>query len=446
MSDSLHVLVLTAGKGSRMKSNLAKVLHPLGHAPLVYHVLAAARALCPATLTCVTGHDADRVEQALETWAPDVRTVRQGLQTGTGAAVRDGLSLLPPDGHLLVLFGDSPLITPDTLAAMHATARSGAQCVVLGFRPSDPGRYGRLVERNGLLEAIVEDADATPEQRRGAQCNGGAMLLDISAAHRHLPRILPSPGTGEIYLTDIVRLLRAEGGDMRVHSCPEKETLGVNTQRELAYAEAVFQARRRDEFLDAGVRMPAPETVHFAHDTRIDAGAIIEPYVVFGPGVMVAAGAHIRPFCHIEGASLDTGAVIGPYARLRPHTRLDARARAGNFVEIKNARIGPESKVNHLSYIGDAEIGAHANIGAGTVTCNYDGVSKHHTRIGQRAFVGSGTMLVAPVEVGAGALTAAGSTITRSVPDDALAIARSRQTTLAGRARALFDRLRRGRA
>lgn len=442
MSAPLHVAILAAGRGSRMGTSLPKVLHPLAQVPMLRHVVDAARSVAPASIVCVLGHQKDVVSQALSSWAPDVRTVQQGPGKGTGAAAEAAMSALPQSGRLLVLFGDSPLLRQYTIMQMGQMLDAGAACVVQGFRPKRPGRYGLLVEQHGVLRRIVEHADATVEERALALCNGGAMMLDLAHARSHLPAIEPSPATGELYLTDLVARLVEEGHLATICPCDPEEAMGVNTQAELGAAEAAWQRRRRDQMLASGVLMPAPETVHVAYDTEIAPEAIVEPYVVFGMGVTVRAGARVRAFSHIEGATIDGSAVVGPYARLRPGTLIAARARVGNFVEVKAAEIGEGAKVNHLSYIGDARLGAGANVGAGSVTCNYDGLVKHQTDIEAGAFIGSGTMLVAPVRVGSGALTASGSVITSDVPADALGIARARQAIKPGWARRFFARLR----
>jgi bifunctional UDP-N-acetylglucosamine pyrophosphorylase/glucosamine-1-phosphate N-acetyltransferase len=319
--------------------------------------------------------------------------------------------------------------------------------VVLGFEPADPGRYGRLVlAADGALERIVEWKDATEAERAVRLCNSGVICCATALLEELLPQIGNANASGEYYLTDIVGLARARGLSCGVVRCDEAETLGVNARADLARAEAAFQARARAEALATGVTLTAPDTVHFAYDTLLGRDVEVEPMVVFGPGVTVETGARIRAFSHLEGCHVSAGAVIGPYARLRPGAEIAEGARIGNFVEVKAAEIGAGAKVNHLSYIGDAEVGAGANIGAGTVTCNYDGVSKHRTVIGERAFIGSDTMLVAPVRVGAEAVTGSGSVVTRDVEAGSLAIARARQETKPGLGRKLMERLRAARA
>jgi len=313
---------------------------------------------------------------------------------------------------------------------------------VLGFEAADPARYGRLVMTGNRLDRIVEYKDASPEDRSITFCNSGIIVADSDTLLTLDGAVGNDNAAGEYYLTDIVALAQARGLKATAIACDEAETLGVNSRADLARAESAFQARARAEAMAAGVTLTAPETVHFAFDTALGPDTVVEPYVVFGPGVTVEGGAHIRAFSHLEGAHVAGGAVVGPYARLRPGTALAPGARIGNFVEIKNARLDAGAKVNHLSYIGDAHLGADVNIGAGTITCNYDGVSKHRTQVGAGAFIGSDTMLVAPVSVGAGAMTASGSVITRDVPDAALAIARGQQVNKPGMARKLFDMLK----
>jgi len=345
----------------------------------------------------------------------------------------------------VVLYGDTPFIRGETLDAMIA-ARKTHDVVVLGFEAADPGRYGRLVTTGDRLERIVEFKDATEAERAITLCNSGVICADRATLFDLIAQVGNDNAAGEYYLTDIVALATAKGLSAGVVTCPEAETLGINTRAELAQAEVTFQARARAEAVEDGAILVAPETVYFAQDTVVGRGAIVEQFVVFGPGVTVENGATIRAFSHLEGAHVSRGAVVGPYARLRPGAELSEDVRVGNFVEIKNAALGEGAKVNHLSYVGDATIGARANLGAGTVTCNYDGVFKHHTEIGEGAFIGSSTMLVAPVRVGAEAMTGSGSVITSDVPDGALALGRARQDTKPGLGKRLMDRLRAAKA
>lgn len=439
-SRPLALIVLAAGAGTRMNSDLPKPLHPLGGAPLVAHTLAAGAALEPSRLIVVTGHGADQVEAALQDIAPEAACVRQSPQLGTGHAVLQAADALKDfDGDAMVLYGDSPFFTPETLQAMRI-ARASHDVVMLGFRPDDPGRYGRLVMDGDSLQKIVEFKDATDDERKITFCNSGVLCADAATLMGLLAQITNDNASGEYYLTDIPELAGKAGLTATAIACDASETIGINSRAELARAEQQFQAQRRAELIDMGVTMQAPDTVHVALDTHIGRDAVIEPYVVFGEGVTVESGALIRAFSHLEGCHVSQGAVVGPYARLRPGAEIGNDAKIGNFVEVKAAEIAEGAKVNHLSYIGDATVGARANIGAGTVTCNYDGVMKHHTTIGADAFIGSDTMLIAPVTVGAAAMTASGSTITDDIPDGALAISRAKQVNKPGLAVKLRDR------
>ncbi len=440
---STALIILAAGQGTRMQSDRPKVLHELGGAPLFAHALRAGAALEPALRVLVAGHGAGAVEAAARALDPDILTVRQDEQLGTAHAVLQAAPALGDfTGDAVVLYGDTPFISAATLNAMADARAAGADLVLLGFEAADPGRYGRMIADGDRLERIVEYKDASPEERAVTLCNSGvvmapaALLMDLAGS------VGNDNAAGEYYLTDIVAIAGARGLDVRVVTCPEAETLGINSRAELAAAEAALQARLRAEALEAGVSMPAPDTVIFAYDTHVGRDAIIEPHVVFAPGVTVETGARIRAFSHLEGCHVSRGAVVGPYARLRPGAELAEGAKVGNFVEIKNAVIDPGAKVNHLSYIGDAHIGEAANIGAGTITCNYDGVMKHHTDIGARAFIGSHTALVAPVSVGRDAMTATGTVVTHDVPDEALAIGRARMQNKPGFARAWFEKLK----
>ncbi|MBF9032218.1 bifunctional UDP-N-acetylglucosamine diphosphorylase/glucosamine-1-phosphate N-acetyltransferase GlmU [Rhodobacterales bacterium HKCCE3408] len=436
----LAIVILAAGKGTRMDSDMAKVLHPLGQAPMLWHVLDTAMALEPARIVVVVGHDADAVAAAAEEHCPAVEIVRQDEQLGTGHAVRTaGPTLDGFEGRVMVLYGDTPFVAPETLEAMRD---STADVAILGFEAAEPGRYGRLILDGEAVDRIVEAKDASPEELAITLCNSGVVSAPGPLLFDLLSAVGNDNAAGEYYLTDIVGLARGRGLSTAAVICPEDETRGINSPAELAAAEAVFQARTRARLVADGVTMLAPDTVHFAFDTHVGRGAVLEPYLVFGPGVTVETGATIRAFSHLEGAHVSQGAIVGPYARLRPGAELAEDARIGNFVEVKAAEIGAGAKVNHLSYIGDATIGAGTNVGAGTVTCNYDGVMKHRTEIGERAFIGSNTMLVAPVRIGDEALTASGSVITEDVPDGALAVARGRQVNKPGLARRLMARLR----
>ncbi|MCR9274527.1 MULTISPECIES: bifunctional UDP-N-acetylglucosamine diphosphorylase/glucosamine-1-phosphate N-acetyltransferase GlmU [Mameliella] len=439
---STALIVLAAGKGTRMNSDQPKVLHRIAGAPMLWHALRAGAALEPERTVVVGGHGFDSVAEAARDYDPDLSVVEQAEQLGTGHAVRIALPALEGfEGDVVVLYGDTPFISPDTLEAMRA-ARATHDVVVLGFEAADPARYGRLVMEGDDLVKIVEFKDATDEERNITLCNSGVIAADKGLLAEMLAKVGNDNASGEYYLTDVPGLARTEGRSATVVRCPEAETLGVNSRTDLAFAEAAFQAAARAELLDLGVTLQAPETVHLAWDTVVGRDAEIEPNVVFGPGVTVESGARIRAFSHLEGCHVSRGAIVGPYARLRPGAELAEDVHVGNFVEVKNAVLHEGVKANHLTYIGDAEIGEKTNIGAGTITCNYDGVFKHRTVIGKRAFIGSDTMLVAPVTIGDGAMTGSGSTITSDVPAGALAIARGKQETKPGLAEKLMNMLR----
>jgi bifunctional UDP-N-acetylglucosamine pyrophosphorylase / glucosamine-1-phosphate N-acetyltransferase len=438
----LSAIILAAGQGTRMQSDRPKVLHDLGGAPLVVHALRAAAGLGPDRVVVVVGHGGDQVAPVVQAAAPGATVVTQTERLGTGHAVRcaEG-ALAGATGDALVLYGDTPFLRAETLVAMRA-ARAQHAVVVLGFRPADPARYGRLVVQDGLLQRIVEFKDADEATRAITLCNSGVICADVQVLMSLLAEVGHDNAAGEYYLTDIVGLARARGLSAGVVECDEAETLGVDSKAGLARAEALLQARLRDAAMAAGAHLVAPDTVHLAYDTDLGRDVVVDPYVVFGPGVIVAPGARIRAFSHLEQCVVASGAIIGPYARLRPGADVGADAHVGNFVEIKNAVLGPGAKVNHLTYIGDADVGARTNVGAGTVTCNYDGVFKHRTVIGADAFIGSDTMLVAPVTVGDRAMTATGAVITQDVPAGAMAIARARQVNKPGLAVKFMDRLR----
>ena len=436
------LIILAAGQGTRMNSDLPKVLHPLGGVPLFAHALAAGSALEPERRILVTGHGGEAVAKAARALDPDIEIVEQTEQLGTGHAVLQASDTLKDfDGDVVVLYGDTPFIRPETLAAM-AEARAQFDVVVLGFEAEDPARYGRLVMDGERLQKIVEFKDASADERPITFCNSGIKMASAETLFKLLDGIENDNAAAEFYLTDIVGLANARGLTATAVACDEGETLGINTRAELAAAEAAFQARARMEALENGIMLIAPETVFFAQDTHLGRDVVVEPNVVFGPGVTVETGARIRAFSHLEGAHVGSGAIVGPYARLRPGAEIANDAHIGNFVEIKNAEIGEGAKVNHLSYIGDASVGEATNIGAGTITCNYDGVMKHRTEIGARAFIGSDTMFIAPVKVGDGAMTATGTVVTRDIPDNALAIGRPEMQIKPGLARKLFDKLK----
>ncbi|MCB6177401.1 bifunctional UDP-N-acetylglucosamine diphosphorylase/glucosamine-1-phosphate N-acetyltransferase GlmU [Rhodobacter sp. Har01] len=438
----VSLIILAAGQGTRMNSDTPKVLHKLAAAPLLHHAMAAGRALDPARTVVVVGHGGDQVARAAQDCDETAEVVVQDEQNGTAHAVAQAAPLLADaPGQALVLYGDTPFIRPETLQAM-LDARDRHAVVVLGFHAADPGRYGRLLTRGDDLLAIREFKDASPEERSLTLCNSGVICAEARTLFRLVSQVGNANAAGEYYLTDIVELARAQGLSAGVVICDESQTLGINTRAELAAAEAAFQARARAEALENGVTLTAPETVFFALDTHIGRDAVIGPNVIFGPGVTIESGAEIKGFCHLEGCHVSRGADVGPFARLRPGAELAEDVHVGNFVEIKNAILDQGVKVGHLTYLGDADVGEHTNIGAGTVTCNYDGVMKHRTTIGKRVFIGSDTMLVAPVTIGDGALTGSGSVITEDVPAEAVALARARQTNRPGLATKLFEKLR----
>jgi bifunctional UDP-N-acetylglucosamine pyrophosphorylase/glucosamine-1-phosphate N-acetyltransferase len=425
----LAAIVLAAGKGTRMRSAKAKVLHKVAGRSMIGHVVAVAEALGADPIVTIVAPGMDDVARAV---APHPVAI-QADQRGTGDAVkaaRDALAGFA--GDVLVLLGDGPLVRAETLAEMRRARRDEA-VTVLGIRVVGETSYGRLIEAgDGTLDRIVEARDATPAERAVNFCNSGFMLIDGTRLFDLLDGIGAANAQGEFYLTDIVAAARRGGLICRAFEAAMDEPLGVNSRAELALAEAAMQARLRAAAMANGATLIDPSSVWFSFDTVLGRDVTVEPNVVFGPGVTIGDDVQIRAFCHIEQAIVESGAIIGPYARLRPGASIGHGAHIGNFVEIKNARVDDGAKANHLSYIGDADVGAGANIGAGTITCNYDGFNKSRTRIGAGAFIGSDTTLVAPVTVGAGAFTGAGSTITADIPDDALAVARGRQVTKPG--------------
>jgi len=434
-------IILAAGEGTRMKSALPKVLHQVAGLPMLLHVVKTARAV-GGDVAVVVGHGGDQVRAALEKAAPGVETFTQAERLGTAHAVLAARAAIARGyDDILIMFGDTPLIETGPLLDARARVADGASVVVMGFRPDDPAGYGRLIEQDGQLVAIREMRDCSPAELQIGFVNGGIMALEGAGALALLDRIGNSNAKGEYYLTDAVELAHGDGKSVVATDVAYEQVLGINNRAELASAEAIWQQRKRHQMMLSGVTLVAPETVFFAHDTEIGQDTIVEPNVFFGPGVRIEANAVIHGFSHLEGAKVAAGAQVGPYARLRPGADLRDGAKVGNFCEVKQATIEPGAKVNHLTYIGDARIGANANIGAGTITCNYDGFSKFFTDVGPGAFVGSNSSLVAPIRIGTGAYVASGSTLTEDVPDDALAFGRARQTTIPGRGKQLRDRL-----
>ncbi|MEL7346917.1 MAG: bifunctional UDP-N-acetylglucosamine diphosphorylase/glucosamine-1-phosphate N-acetyltransferase GlmU [Pseudomonadota bacterium] len=433
----LAVVVLAAGKGTRMKSALPKVLHPLAGQPMLGHVMATATALGPERIAVVVGAGADQVAAAAGAAVQGVDICLQAEQRGTGHAVRMAEGALAGfEGDLLVLYADTPLLSVATLRRL--LAAPGA-IKVLGFEAADPGRYGRLVIDGERLLRIVEAKDTTPEEYAITACNSGVMAGDAATMFRLLAKVTDDNAQGEFYLTDVPGIAGAEGLSATATLCAEEETLGINDRVQLAAAEAVFQRRARQAAMLAGATLIDPETVYFAHDTVLGRDVTVGPSVVFGPGVAVADGARIEAFCHLEDTRIGSGAVVGPFARLRGGTEIGANCRVGNFVEMKKTGFGEGAKAAHLTYVGDATVGAGANLGAGTVTCNYDGVDKHRTTIGAGAFIGTHASLIAPVTIGDGAYVATGTVVTQNVPAEALAIARVKQTNREGTARRLRE-------
>jgi bifunctional UDP-N-acetylglucosamine pyrophosphorylase / glucosamine-1-phosphate N-acetyltransferase len=426
-------VVLAAGEGTRMRATLPKVLHPVAGEPLLSHVLAAASRGEGARLAVVIGPDHYGVEQEVRCLRPDADIFVQRERLGTAHAVlaaREAIARGADD--LLVAFGDTPLISADTFARLRAPLAQGATLAVLGFHAVDPTGYGRLVREGGKLVAIREQADANEDERKITLCNAGVMAFDGRKALQILDKIGNANKKGEYYLVDAVAIARDMGLEAVVIETSEDEVRGINTKAQLAEAESVMQTRLRRAAMEAGVTLIAPETVYLASDTSFGKDVTIEPFVVIGPGVSIGDGAVIHSFSHVVQASIGNKASVGPYARIRPGTSLGDGVRIGNFVETKAAILEEGVKVNHLSYIGDAQVGANTNIGAGTITCNYDGFGKHKTLIGKGAFIGTNSSLVAPVKIGAGAYIGSGSVITRDVPDDALALERSPQTVREG--------------
>ena len=434
-------IILAAGDGTRMKSNLAKVLHKVAGLELVRHVARAAAEAGADDTALVVGRDGALVAAAVRRDAPEMAAFEQVERLGTAHAVLAARTALAKDhDDILVLFGDTPLIRPQTLTAARSALANGAAVCVVGFRPADPTGYGRLIETDGELVAIREHKDASADERQIGFCNAGVMAFAGRDAASMLEAIGNDNAKGEYYLTDLVEVARTRGQRVVAVEADADEVLGVNTRVELAAVEAIWQARRRREAMLAGVSLQAPETVFFSHDTTIATDVVVEPNVVFAPGVSIDQHATIHAFSHLEGACVGAGVSVGPFARLRPGTVLEEGSKVGNFCEVKNAVVAKGAKINHLSYIGDAAIGAGANIGAGTITCNYDGASKHVTTIGAGSFIGSNSALVAPVTIGEGAYVGTGSVVTDDVPDGALAIARERQVTKPDRGRQIIER------
>ncbi len=435
-SEFVSVIILAAGLGTRMASSVPKVLHGVGGLALVGHVARAVGGLGAGRVVAVVGPGMGAVVEAVRAGLPGVAVagVEQAERKGTGHAVLAARAALAGRaGPVVVVYGDTPLIQAATLRRLAAEVGRGRAVAVAGMRPVDPGPYGRLVTgADGALERIVEARDASPAERAIGLCNAGVMAVDGRVLWDLLDQVRPDNAKGEYYLTDLVHLARARGLPCAAIEAEAAEVAGVNSRVELAAVEALFQARKRQEAMLAGATLVDPASVWFSHDTVLGRDVVVGPCVVFGPGVVVGDDVAIKGFCHLEGAVIEAGAQVGPYARLRPGAAIGPAAHIGNFVEIKAATIAGGAKVNHLSYVGDAVVGAKANVGAGTITCNYDGFTKAKTEIGAGAFIGSNTALVAPVSVGAGAIVGAGSVIVADVAPDALAVARGKQEEKAG--------------
>lgn len=444
MSDQRRfaVVILAAGQGTRMRSDTHKVLHPIASRPLLLHLLESVDALGAERRVVVVGKGREQVEAAIG--GRNVAIAYQKEQKGTGHAVQQAAQALAGyDGPVLILYGDTPFVEAKTLGRMldRLNGADDPGVVVLASCPPDPLKYGRIIlGEDDRIAKMVEYKDASDEERAVRLCNSGMMAVRAPDLFRWLGEVGNDNAAGEYYLPDVVNIAAAEGRKAVVIKGDPYETAGVNSRAELAHLELEWQRRRREQVLDEGATLIDPESVWFAYDTRLGRDVTVEPHVVFGPGVEVADGATIHAFSHIEGAIIGTGASIGPFARIRPGTRLGDGSKVGNFVELKKADVGKGAKVNHLSYVGDASVGSRANIGAGTITCNYDGFAKYRTEIGNGAFIGSNTALVAPVTVGDGAIIGAGSVITRNVEADSLAIERSEQKGISGWAKRFRER------
>jgi len=424
-------VILAAGLGTRMKSALPKVMHEIAGRPMLGYVIDAMRAAQVDRIVVVT--HAEGAEVRAYAAGRDAESAVQDEQLGTGhAAACAAAALSDFGGDVVVCYGDMPLIRPETFSDSFA-ARARTGMAMVGFRPADPAAYGRMiVDAHELLDRIVEFKDASPAERAVDLCNAGILTADAKSFFRWAGALSNDNAQREYYLTDVPSLAKSEGVRCAVVTASETDMMGVNSRADLAAAEAAMQRRLRARALDAGAGMVAPETVHLSFDTVLEPDCLIEPYVVFGPGVTVRSGARVRAHSHLEGAEIRTGAVAGPFARLRPGAVLEENVHIGNFVEVKNSRVEKGAKANHLAYLGDARVGQGANIGAGTITCNYDGFDKHPTDIGAGAFIGSNTALVAPVKVGDGAYVGAGSTIAKDVEADSLAVTRAAQRGIAG--------------
>jgi bifunctional UDP-N-acetylglucosamine pyrophosphorylase/glucosamine-1-phosphate N-acetyltransferase len=429
----LAAVILAAGQGTRMKSDLHKVLHPIAGKPMLRHLLDSIMAAGAQKSVLVVGAKREQVEAAAQDYP--VSFAVQSEQLGTGHAVLQAREALAGfDGDVLACFGDVPMVQADTIARMQETLNANADtaCVVLGFRPDDAKAYGRVIAEDGSITKMVEFKDADADERAVNLCNSGLLLAHADDMFALLGRVGNDNAQGEYYLPDMVMIALADGRHCAVIECDDWQVAGVNSRAELAQVEHDWQNRRRAQAMADGATLIAPETIWFAADTQLGRDVVIEPNVIFGPGVTIADNVTIKAHCHIEGARLASGVSVGPFARLRPGAVLEEDSKIGNFVEMKKATLGKGAKASHLTYLGDADVGANANIGAGTITCNYDGWFKYQTVIGEGAFIGSNSALVAPVSIGKGAIVAAGSTVTKNVSDGALGIVRAQQTEKEG--------------
>ena len=438
------VIILAAGLGTRMESELPKVLHKVASSPLLIHSIQTALDINAQKIIIVAGHGAGLVKDVALDYNHKAEVVIQSEQLGTAHAVDQAREALKDfDGDVFVLYGDTPFIDAEILTKMSEARTDGASIVVLGFETEIPSSYGRLIlESNGDLDAIIEAKDTNEDQKKINFCNSGVICAPRKLLFELISEIDNTNANSEYYLTDIVKLARQRNLDCAAVHCPKENAMGINSRVELAEAESYFQKTTRTKMMLNGTTLVDPETVWFAFDTVVGRDVTIEQNVIFGPNTTVETGAYIHAFSHIEGAHISTGAIVGPYARLRPGAELANNSKVGNFCEVKNAQVGEGAKINHLSYIGDATIGDNANIGAGTITCNYDGVSKHHTKIGERAFIGSNTALVAPIRVGNDAMTGSGSVINKNIPDGALGLGRARQEIKEGFALKILNKLK----
>ncbi|MGE0741857.1 MAG: bifunctional UDP-N-acetylglucosamine diphosphorylase/glucosamine-1-phosphate N-acetyltransferase GlmU [Hyphomonadaceae bacterium] len=434
MSRARAAIILAAGQGTRMKSDLPKVLHQVGGRAMLDWAIASAAQVGAARTIVVTGAHAPVVGEHVTTTLGPGSVAIQDPPLGTAHAVRAAEAALAGfDGDVIILYGDAPFVPPQRLEEMFALRNAKGGLAVLAFEAADPTGYGRVIANaDGTMDRIVEHKDASAAERAVKLCNSGVLCADARVLFQLLAQVKNDNVKGEYYLTDVVALGRASGAATHILVGAESDAMGVNSRVELAAAEAAFQHRARVAAMESGVTLIDPASVFFSHDTQIANDVVIEPNVFFGLGVKIGKGARIKAFCHIEGAEIGEGANVGPSARLRPGTKLGAGVKIGNFVEVKNATFGPKAQASHLTYVGDADVGARANLGAGTITCNYDGFDKYRTTIGEDAFIGSDTALVAPVSVGKGAYTGTGSVITKDVPDGGLGVARARQANIEG--------------